>query len=61
MKAAYTIFFILFTVFAIGVGGYTFYVNYQYERDIGAYFDNARDCINNNKHHTKNIIHSIPK
>jgi len=24
---------------------YGFYVDYQYERDIGAYFDNARDCI----------------
>lgn len=29
----------------IGIGAMYVYVNYQYESQIGAYFDNAEDCI----------------
>lgn len=32
-------------VFLIVFGIYHYYTNYTYEREIGAYFDNARDCI----------------
>jgi Flp pilus assembly protein TadB len=37
---------VIFLIFIlIGFGVYWYYVNYTYERDIGAYFDNAVDCI----------------
>lgn len=35
----------LFLILLIVTIGYVVYVDYQYERQIGAYFDNSEDCI----------------
>lgn len=32
-------------ILLISFFSYSIYINYQYERSIGAYFDNAEDCI----------------
>lgn len=38
-------FLFLSVVSLIVLGGYSYYLSYQYESKIGAYFDNARDSI----------------
>ena len=45
MKILPLILGIIFTFILVGFIVYNIYVNYEYERDVGAYFDNARDCI----------------
>lgn len=37
---------LLFGMAAVGLFAYSVYVDYQYEKSIGAYFENAEDCIN---------------
>lgn len=35
-----------FGILFVGLFAYGLYIDYQYEKSVGAYFDNAEDCIN---------------
>jgi len=45
MKILLILLGMMLMIVPVGIIGYSVYVNYQYESQIGAYFDNAVDCI----------------
>jgi len=45
MKGILITFGIICSIILLGLIGTCVYINYQYERSIGAYFSNAEDCI----------------